>query len=439
MVAIAGSTPDQLRHQSWLVRGTLNGALAKDMVIGPFIVAYAVQVQGLSNGQISWFLALVPLLVLARYPFLALIAHVPRVTVLHWARYVQISCLVALLVLPPAWTPLPVLMAIGVWFVFGNEFLQNAVWMNLVAEVSTGRDRGRFLGRLRMWKQATAMAFAVFGFVLVGESLSREEFQILLLVSLALLLNSRFWYGKLPATPPPDKERGDPARAPMWHILTTNPLMRRPLALSIVGAVLSWPILIVYLVGALSLPANLLMLTVVARMLGSIVSEVFWGLRADALGVRQVFLQFYAYAFALYPLLLFVPDYAQVAPGSIDYILGTGVLLAFFFARGVLDAGHMMAASMYRAQFLDAPGGFQAINMLTAIHIALMSAVTGLGGVMLVRLDGAAVWSWGPVWLDPFRLVTLAILALTLAAGLWLAAGIRSELAGQAAAGDSVS
>lgn len=438
MVA-AGSTQAQLQQQSWLVRGTLNGQLAKDLVIGPFIVAYAVQVQGLSNGEISWFLALVPLLVLARYPFLAGIAHVPRVTVLHWARYVQISCLVALLVLPPEWTPLPVLMAIGVWFVFGNEFLQNAVWMNLVAEVSTSRDRGRFLGSLRMWKQATAMAFAVFGFVLVGESLSRGEFQILLLVALLLLLNSRFWYGKLPAIPPPETQRPAPGLDRMWHVARTSPLMRRPLVLSTVGAVLSWPILIVYLVGVLSLPANLLMLTVVARMLGSIVSEVFWGLRADARGVRQVFVQFYSYAFALYPMLLFVPDFAQVAPGSWDYLFGTGVMLAFFFARGVLDAGHMMATSMYKAQYLDAPGGFQAINLLTALHIALMSVMTALGGVLLVRFETAEVVAWGPIWLDPFRLITLAILWLTVAAGLWVASGIKVEFARHPAAGDSVS
>ncbi|MEP5758825.1 MAG: hypothetical protein ABJ327_05815 [Litoreibacter sp.] len=197
------SNPKQRLDQTYLVRGTLNGSLAKDLLLGPFIVAYAVQVLDLSNAQLTWFLSSIPLLVLFRYPFLDVIRQYPRITVLHWARYIQMSCLIALLLLPTDWVTLFVLFAVASWFVFGNEFLQNAVWMNLVAEVSEKRDRGQFLGRLRTWKQATNMSFALIGFVLVGEKLSEGEFRVLLLIVLLLLINSRFWYGKIAPTAPP--------------------------------------------------------------------------------------------------------------------------------------------------------------------------------------------------------------------------------------------
>lgn len=425
MVAGAAfSTPEQLQHQTFLVRGTVNGSLAKDLILGPFIVAYAVQVLGYSNGEISWFLSLIPLLILARYPFLDVIRNVPRITVIGWSRYVQLSCLVALFVLPPDLVSLPVLVLIGVCFVFGNEFLQNAVWMNLVAEVSHHRDRGRFLGKLRMWKQATNMSFALFGFVLVGDSLSKGEFNILLVGVALLLVNSLFWYAKLPARAPAADQGAFQGRGQSLNILRTHPLMRRPLVMTFLLAVQQWPILIVFVVGTLHLPANLLMLTVVATMTGSIVSEVFWGKRVDQVGIGNVFKWCFAGTLALYPLLLFVPDYAQIVTGSAQYVWGTVLLLIFYFCNGVLAAGQMMAISIYRAAYLDQPGGFHALNLLMAINQLFLAALTALGGFLLVQLAVPDAMQWGAIWVDPFRLATLTIVLTAVVAGLWVASGI---------------
>lgn len=436
---MVGSSSAQKTSQTALVYGTLNGAIAKQMVIGPFIVAFAVQVQGFSNAQLSWFLTVLPLLVLLRYPFLDVLRPFPRIKVLHVARAVQISCLAALLILPTDWITLPVLVLIAAWFVFGNEFLQNAVWMNLVAEVSAPSDRGRFLGRLRTWKQTTAMCFALFGFFVVGSELSRAEFSILLVVAGLLLINSLYWYAKVPATPPASDARAFSGRGQAWSILRTNPMLRRPLALSFVNAVLHWPILIVFIVGSLHLPANLLMLTVVAAMTGSIVSEVSWGAKADRSGIKHVFLIYYLGSFALYPLLFFVPDYAAIETGSVQWIIGTIMLLSFYFFSGVLDAGQMMAASMYRAHYLNTPSGFHAVNLLTALTQLFTGLLTALGGVILVTLAVPEPSQSGAIWIDPFRVTTITIMLATVAIGVWISTGIALENRTNPAAGDSIS
>lgn len=433
MVARAGM-PGRAEIQSVLIRGTINGSLAKDMMLGPLIVAFAVQIAGFSNGQISWFLSLVPLLVVARYPFLDMIRHVPRIAVIRWSRLIQLSCMVALFVLPLDWITLPVLVGLALWFVFGNEFLQNAVWMNLVAEVTTRADRGRFLGKLRTWKQATNMAFLLIGVLLVGDQIDRTEHRILLVIVMALLVNSLLWYRLVPNTAPPAQVGGFAGRGQFRRIVTRSPLMRRPLALTFVGAVLHWPILIVYVVGTLHLPADLLLLCVAASMFGSIVSEFVWGSIGDRLGYRFIFMASFAGAVALYPLLLLVPDYAVADPGGRDWTIGTGALLLFHVLRGILNAGQAMASSMYRAHFLDDADGFHALNILTMLNGLFMAGLTALGGLILVALATTPPEPVGPIFIDRFRLITITLMIAAALAGLRLSRGI-SRGAAQAEAG----
>ncbi len=412
--------PESNKHtQSLLVRGTINGSLAKDMVLGPLVVAFAVQVLGYSNGQISWFLSLIPLIVLVRYPFLDTIRTYPRIDVVKLSRYFQASCLIALLVLPLDWITVPVLFALAVWFIFGNEFLQNAVWMNLVAEVTSHQDRGRFLGRLRTWKQATNMAFSVVAFFIVGDHLSRGEHRVLLLIVIALLINSLIWYRSVPATPPPADIGTYSGRKQFWPILRRHPMMRRPLVLTFAIAVLQWPILIVYVVGSLNLPANLLMLTVSCSMLGSIVSEYVWGISADRLGIRRLFQVYFFGSLLISPLIFLWSDYGMIQTGSQSWFISTIALLIFYFATGVLNAGHQMAMSMYRAQFLDQQSGFHALNVLTAVNQLFVAALTGIGGIILVVLAEPTQVT------DVFRVVTVVIMTATIVFGLWVTHGIR--------------
>ena len=429
VTAFALSTPDQRLAQGHLIRSTLMGSLCKDIVTGPFCVAFAVQVLAFSNNQISLMLSLLPLIVVLRYPVLDHIRHRPRRAVTIAARMVQLACLLLLLTLPTAWITLPVLTGIAMLFVFGNEFLQNAVWTNFVAEVTGRGDRGRFLGRLRTGKQATALAFALFGFFLVGETLDRGEHRVLILVVIALLANSVFWLSRVPASAPPDSVRGFLGRGRFWHTIRTSRLLRRPLALGLVNGVLHWPILTVYLVGTLNMPANLLMLNVVAGMLGPIFSVFLWGKQADALGERRIYLLYFAGALALYPLLLLVPDFDAVPQGGRAWLTGLAALLAFNFLMGILDAGQLMAASMYQARYVTRSEGFHAINILTMASQLFAAALTAAGGLLLAATSRADVVSphWGPVWVDPFRLATIGIVTLTIFAGMRIAAGIEDD------------
>ena len=394
-------------------------------MLGAFVVAFAVQILGYSNEQISWFLSLIPLVVLLRYPFLDKIRQFPRVRVLLWSRYIQLSCLIVLAILPLDWITVPLLLALAAWFVFGNEFLQNAVWMNFIAEVSSSQDRGRFLGRLRTWKQGTNMSFAIIGFFLVGSHLSRGEHQILLFIVMALLLNSIIWYSKLPINAPAETLTNFSGKGQFWYIIQNSPMMRRPMVLTFLNAVLSWPVLIIYVVGSLHLPANLLMLTVVAQMLGSIISEYGWGVLSDRFGIKLTYKVYFAGTLLLCPLLFLLPDFGHIDNGSTEWWIGTTILLSFYLLKGVLDAGHLMASSIYRAWYVDQAGGFHAINILTAANQFSTAMLTGIGGYLLVSLEGAQSDWIGGIPIDNFRVVTIAIMVLGCVTGLWISQGIR--------------
>lgn len=423
------STPTQVVNQGNLIRATLIGPLVKHMVTGPFLVAFAVQVLHLSNGQISTMLTVLPLFVVLRYPLLDSIRAHPRQSISIRSRCIQLICLLALLLLPVQWITLPVLIGIAVLFVYANEFLQNAVWLSLVAEVSARRDRGHFFGRLRTTKDATSLAFALFGFFYVGDVLDRGEHRVLVLVVIALVLNSIFWLRRIPAVPPPDDLRAFSGRGKFLQTLRTSPLMRRPLALVLLNGILDWPILMVYLVGVLNMPANLLMLNVVASMLGPIFSVFLWGKSADALGERRIFRIYYSGALILYPMLLLVPDFDAVGDGSRDWWFGLCALLAFNFLKGILDAGRMMADSMLQARYVGSSEGFHAINIQTMCTQLFAAAMTAVGGLLLaVTADmSAGAIRYGAIWLDPFRVITIGVVTAAILAGLAVSAKIRDD------------
>lgn len=423
------SSDAQKTAQTYLIRANLIGSLTRDLLVGGYIVAFAVQVLDYSNEQISWFLAAVPMLVVLRYPFLDVIRKVPRIYPTRAARCIQMFCLAALFVLPTDWITLPVLMGLAAVFIFGNDFLQNSVWMNLVAEVTTRSDRGKFLGRLRTAKLTTAMLFALFGMVLVGDELSRSEHRILLLIVMALLANALFWFWRVKPEPVPDQVRDSRGRGQFWLIVRTSKLLRRPLALEFVDRVMSWPILLVYLIGALNMPANVFMLYVVAGMMGPICSVFFWGRRADATGVRKIYLSYFIVSLTLFPILLFVPDFDSVPYQGAQWYVGVIALLLFTFAGGVIGAGHGMAASMYKAHYVNDRHGFHAVNILTAGTKVFTGVLTGIGGLVLalfadVEIASYATGAGGFLWLDPFRLVMIGVVTVFALLGAWISLGI---------------
>ncbi|MXU65113.1 MFS transporter [Oceanomicrobium pacificus] len=423
----ATSTPAQRDAQTKLIRSTFLGSLSKDMLTGPFFVAFAVQVMQFSDGQISTMLALLPLVVLLRYPFLDRIRSYPRRDVTIAARFIQLACLLLLLCLPTDWISLPVLFGIAALFVFGNEFLQNAVWTNFVAEVTARGDRGAFLGRLRTGKQFTNLAFALFGWLLVGDLLDRTEHSILLVVVILLLLNSLYWLFRIPSQPPPGQLQAFSGKGHFWSTLRHSRLLRRPLALAFIIGILHWPILTLYLVGTLNMPASILMLSVVANMLGPIFSVFIWGRQADRHGERRIFLLYFTCVLGLYPILLLVPDFATVPDHGRAWFIGVGAILGFNFLAGILDAGQMMAGSMYQARYVNDEDGFHAINILTAANQLFMAGLTALGGLVLSFNAGGGVIRFGPLEMDLFRALTLLIVTLAIAAGAAIARGIPED------------
>ncbi len=426
-------------YQTRIIRGTLLGSLSRDMVVGSFLVAFAVQVLDFTETQLSWFLAMVPLAVVLRYPFLDVIRAKSRVQVTLWARIIQLFCLLALLLFPQSWLTLPVLICIATIFTFGNDFLQNAVWTNLVTEFTSSKDRGQFLGRLRTWKQSSALIFAFVGFMLVGDQLSRSEHRVMLLIVIVLCVNSIYWFSRIPANPPPESVRSHSGRGQFLATIRNAPLMRRPLLLTILVTSVQWPILLVYFYGTLNVPANLIMLDILMGMLGPIFSNWFWGKKADAQGHKRIYKTYFAYALFLYPIILLIPDFDAIPANGLQWYLGVGAMLTFSFFAGVLNAGRMMASTLYHAEFVNAPGGFHAFNLLTATMKIWTGALTAIGGLLLAFFTKEPVSNFvygdaGLIWLDPFRLISLVLILTLIAFGFVFASGIPENVQNKATA-----
>lgn len=405
------------------------GDVPRAMLLGSYFVAFAIQVLGLSNEQVTLLLSVIPMIVLVRYPFLDLIRETPRIYPTLIARWNTILLLFILLIVPSSWFSLPFLIVIAVVFLIGNEFLQNAVAPGLINEITTRSDRGTFFGKMRTAKMAPAFVFALIGFFYVGDTMDRSEHRVLLLMAIGLATYAAIWMAKIPATPPPDEVRASVGRGQFWAILRSSQLLRRPLWLMLISKVLLWPILTVYIIGTLHLPANLVMFQVLIAMLGGICSVFLWGKKADRTGFRPIFQSFFLFSIVTFPLIFFVPDFAEVQTYGPQWIVGVCALMLSTFIGAVLLAGQDMAASMYYTLYVNGRNGFHALNILTMFGAIAQAILTALGGYLLIvltrgELQNLAASGESYIWIDPFRVVSFGIITTFCLFGWWLSRGI---------------
>ena len=422
---------DMADAQTRIVRASYLGMILKDMMVGGMMIMFATHVLGYTSGQSSILTALAPLILLARYPFLDVVNRLPRFNVMFWGRVIQIVLILLLLVIPPEMLTLWVMLPIASAFVISNEFLLNAVFLPAVTEVTNERERGAFLGRLRSTTQTFGLIYNLGILLIVGDILEHGEHRILLLVALVGLANALLWLAPLKDTP----ERQFPARSgrTIMNVLGTSPLMRRPLAISLIKSIWEWPILIIYLLNGLNMPAYIMSLFIVLRSIGAITAVRFWGRQADRKGFRATFIYSFGLALALYPILFFIPDFAQIADQSFAFYGGVFAVSVFAFFMGILTAGQNVANTLYFTAHLKEGQGFYALNLLTALTTVFLSALTALGGIALVKLEGAGLVTAHPLlggllWTDTFRILLIAFLSILLLIGLYLSAKISLKI-----------
>lgn len=420
---------DFANAQTRLVRAFFIGMILKEMMVGGLMVMFASHVLGFSSGEISLILTLAPLWLVLRYPFLKWVDRLPRFKVLISARLIQVVCVLVLFFLPDAWITPWFLLLLSSIFVFSNEFLLNAVFINTVTEITKSDERGRFLGRLRSRLQSMGLLFSTGVAFFVGEHMSSAEHKVLLVMCLALLINAIFWLWPLHDTPPRPPAPKDQRQ--FWQVLRYSPLLRRPLILSLIKSLWEWPIVILYMLNSLAMPANIVATFTIVRALGAIVSVTAWGKWADKIGFKRVFIVSFYGAFLLYPMLFLLPDYAQVSVQSTQGLAGLVALLLFGFFSGVISAGQNVGMTLYFTEHLEGGKGFYAINLLSALTQLFLSGLTALGGLLMVYLDssglaGANSILGGFIWIDPFRIILLITLFALLLFGLYLACGIKT-------------
>lgn len=431
-VSAEQATTDKFNYQNAqtrLVRAFYIGMILKEMMVGGLMVMFASHVLNFSSGEISLILTLAPLWLVFRYPFLKWVDNLPRFKVLISARLIQVACVLVLLCLPNSWVTPWLLLLLSSIFVFSNEFLLNAVFINTVTEITHSKERGRFLGYLRSRLQSVGLLFSVGVAFFVGEQMQSTEHQILLVMCLVLLINAIFWLWPLHDTPP--RAPAPREQRQFWQVLRYSPLLRRPLILSLIKSLWEWPIVILYMLNSLAMPANIVTTFTIVRALGAIISVTAWGKWADNVGFKRVFISSFYGAFLLYPLLFLLPDYAQIDKSSMQGLIGLIAVISFGFFSGVISAGQNVGMTLYFTEHLEDGKGFYAINLLSAFTQLFLSALTALGGLLMVYLEssglaGARSMFGGFIWIDPFRAILVATLFALLLLGLYLAWGISS-------------
>ena len=211
------------------------------------------------------------------------------------------------------------------------------------------------------------------------------EYDLLLVLMLVFLMNALFWLRGMNDTP--NRVSNDNVESRLIHVIRTSPLLRLPLALSTVKVIWEWPVLLIYLLNALNVPANIMTLLLITTAVGNVASVALWGRLADRVGCRRVFVISYIAAFGVFPILLFLPDFAQLDPDSPTWFAGVAVMALFGLAKGVISAGQNVTMTLFYTGYLSEGQGFFALNILTATTRLFLAGLTAVGGLALVHAE----------------------------------------------------
>jgi hypothetical protein len=275
-------------------------------------------------------------------------------------------------------------------------------WMRTI--VAADR-RPRFVARMQFATQFLNVALMM-GFGLVaGAVVDRTEYRILLGVLAVFLVVSIATLGRMPHTPVPD----GPAthvlgelRAAAERLVSSGPL-RRLSTIFLLDTVLVTPLVAIYAVLYLGIPAGTVAVILALRGLAGPVSLLIWSRAGQRLGTYRLIVYTMAGTVLGRLLWVFVP--------TTDGAAGTGTLVLFatiVILSAVCAAGY---GNANLTTWYDAVPDNHARAMFTLRDVVASSklqlyAAAGGGVLAVTAAFGSA--SYGPIHVDAYKILMLA-------------------------------
>jgi hypothetical protein len=387
------SPPERRRTQRRVIIGNLFANISVYIVTGAVMVLYANDVLGYSAKRIAAIVGIAPLVVVLRVPLFGLIRERSLKRVLVNSLRIRAAVVLVMLLLPAKWLSFPLFLGLVTLFIASQTLGAQAVWQPFLRQITTTEDRGSFFGRMRFSFNLVTAAVTMVITVFIGSAVSELEYKCLLGLALFGILNQQFWLSGVPdpSLPPEPLAPGDSAWRATWRQLRDAPLLRRPLAVVLLLALLDLPLFIVYLRQMLHFPSNLLTLFTLMVALGNAATLVFWGKVADALGFRPVLVGLLCFSLLLKPALILLLGPLPEAAWTFDTLdrggqLSLLALLALGLFNGMMAAGTGIASISIQHFHVGREESVVALNAVNIATVLLNAALAWFSGFLLQDL-----------------------------------------------------
>ena len=407
-------TPAQKRHaQKNFLLANLFGPISSSIVAGHYMMLFASDVLHFDPLRIATLFALVPLVSILRIPLVPQVRRVGRIRAFLIGRGVQLLVVALLLLLPSRLLTFVALTGLIMIYLAARELGITLVWSSLARDLAGEGERGRFLALIHVSFTAATLIISGAIIVLVGDSLTELQYKVLLGIALLGIGNSCFWMRRLPD----ERERGENIpdqatlrRRSIFYILRHSPLLRLPLAISLMTIFAGLPLAVVYFRQVLHVPANLVAIYLFTLSLGQVFFLYLWGRLADTLGFRPMLLGLLSLTAVTIPIIFLIPPFPEtgfqwhtVDPTT---LMGIGSLLLLGLSNGILLPGIGIVATAIQQYHMRSEDGLEALNLFTILNVGFQSLVVFAAGAFIesvvIPVGTISIWN-GLIHFDGYK------------------------------------
>ncbi len=378
---------ERLKGQAYALRANLLNIVGSMIVIGSLMVLYANDVLGYSPKRIATILGVIPLFAVVRLFLLQHIKNYGYIRTLKISVFVRILVIIALILVPESALTFPLYLALLTTFCLSSQLGIGSVWQPLLRTITTNQDRGRFFARMRFYFTIiSTVATAIIPFV-IGSEITAGQYRCFLAFALLGQINFIFWVVKIPISPA--------AKIPiglkygvrrLWAVGKKSPLLRRPLFITVLGSIASFPLFIVYLKTILNMPTNIVSIFVFMMTLGSALTMLLWGKIADTLGFKPMMIGLIIISILVYPLHLLLaplPDAGATVAMNLSQFISLGTLFLLALVKGAYMAGIGIATTSLQHYHVRNDDSLEAMAIYSIVIMLVGSAISFFSGYFL--------------------------------------------------------
>ncbi|NRA37032.1 MAG: MFS transporter [Planctomycetes bacterium] len=381
------------------------------IMMGPIMMLFANDVLKFQAVTIASIIGFAPLLIILRFPFLKLIRRVGLKRSIFFTDCVYLLTVVILMLLPLEYLGFTTFMLLILLYKMAQVMGPMTVWQPLLRDITTNKDRGRFFANMRFTFSVVTLAVSAAMTFLIGDEISRAEYNILLMISVFGIANRMYWIRRIPEQ---QHETADIKESKsLIDIVKESQLLRRPLFIVMLTTLAAMPMFIVYLRQCLYVPTNVVSAFIFMGALGTVVSMILWGRIADAIGFKPMLIGLIILTVLLSPaLLLITPMDAETFTWlhmNNAEMVSISVLMLYSFIGGAMAAGSGIAATSIQHAHTKSRYALEEMAVFSVLVVAAQSASAFISGWVIeswtlgdnihVIFDDALQWDWTKLYI----------------------------------------